>query len=201
MLVLGINTATSITQIALVEDEKILAEKSWISEQNESEKLLPELQKILNENGKIWRDLEKLAVIQGPGPFTALRVSIAIANALSYGLKIPIIGVPVVDYWKYRFDSDFILYAGLNRVHFKGNLKNFDDVLEKIEPDLKVSGHLRENQIEALTEKGAKWVDEKELPTFGSFISDLKKDYEEESLIEPLYFAPPHITKSKKAYK
>jgi len=201
MLVLGVNTATSISQIALVEHEVILTENSWISEQNESEKLLPELQKMLTESGKTWKDLEKLVVIQGPGPFTALRVSIAVVNALSYGLKIPIIGIPVVDYWKYRLDGDFVLYAGLNRVHFRGNLESFDDVLEKIRPNAKFSGHLKENQIKALTKRGAKWIDENELPTFGSFISSLKEDYEEKSLIEPQYFAPPHITKSKKAYK
>lgn len=201
MLVLGVNTATSISQIALVENGTVVAENSWPSEQNESEKLLPGVQKMLTGSGKTWQDLDKLIVIQGPGPFTALRVSIAAVNALSYGLKIPVTGIPVVDYWKYRFNGDFIIYAGLNRVYFRGNLKDFDDVLEKIEPKTKISGHIKENQIEALTEKGVTWIDEKNLPTLGDFIVNLKKNYEEKSLVEPLYFAPPHITKSSKAYK
>lgn len=201
MLKLGVNTATSISQIALTDDDSIIAEKSWMSEQNESEKLLPELQELLNKNGKTWEDIDKLVVIKGPGPFTALRVSIAAFNALSYGLGIPMLGIPVVDYWKYRFDGDFILYAGLNRVYFKDSLVSFDQVLNEIEPATEISGHIREKQIKELEEKGAKWIDEEKLPTLGSFMIDLKNDYEEKSLIEPLYFAEPHITKSKKAYK
>lgn len=200
MLILGLNTATSITQIALVQENKIIAENSWKSEQNESEKLLPELTKLLRKADKKWKDINKIAVIQGPGPFTALRVSIAVANALAYALNIPIIGVPTVDYWKYRFDGDFMLNAGLNRVYFKEELIVFDEVVKKLEPSAKISGHLKENQIEKLTEKGIKWIPEEDLLSLGKFISNMKK-YEEKSLIKPLYFAPPHITKSEKLYK
>ena len=167
MIILGLNTATNISQIALVKNSKILAEDSWKSEQNEAETLLPNIKKLLNKAKSDWSDLGKIAVIKGPGPFTALRVSIAVANAIAYGLNLPIWGVPVQDYWKYRHNGPFVLQAGLNRVFFNNKLIDFDDLDVKGE----LTGHLKPIQIEKLEQRGVKFIYEEDLPTLGEFLT------------------------------
>jgi tRNA threonylcarbamoyl adenosine modification protein YeaZ len=195
MIILGLNTATNISQIALVQNGEILTEDSWKSEQNEAETLIPNIKAMLNEAKIKWADLDKITVIKGPGPFTALRVSIAVANTIAYGLNIPIWGIPVQDYWKFRYDGDFVLQAGLNRVFYNNELIDFDELNVKDE----VTGHLKPKQIEQLEQQGIKFIKEEDLPTFGEFLK--QTDYKDEKIIKPEYFAPPTITKSHKKFK
>lgn len=195
MIILGLNTATNISQIALVKKGEILAEDSWKSEQNEAETLLPNAKRLLKKAKIKWSDVGRIAVIKGPGPFTALRVSIAVANSLAYGLNLPIWGIPVQEYWKYRHNGEFVLQAGLNRVFYKNKLVDFEDLEVKGE----ITGHLKLIQIEKLAEKGVKFLNEEDLPTLGEFLA--QADYKDEKLVKPEYFAPPNITKSHKKYK
>jgi tRNA threonylcarbamoyladenosine biosynthesis protein TsaB len=55
-----------------------------------SEATLPTIDKLLEKNKLKIQDVEKVEVNRGPGSFTGLRVGVAIANALSFLLKIPI---------------------------------------------------------------------------------------------------------------
>ncbi|MFC1810891.1 tRNA (adenosine(37)-N6)-threonylcarbamoyltransferase complex dimerization subunit type 1 TsaB [Patescibacteria group bacterium] len=200
MIILGLNTATNISQIALVKDNEILAEDSWKSEQNEAETLLPNIKKMFNSVDLDWKDIDKIAVIKGPGPFTALRVSIAVANGIAYALGIPVWGIPVQDYWKLAFNGDFVLQAGLNRVFYKDKLVDFDDFLDQAKG--KVTGHLKESQIAQLKAKGVEFLDESVLGTPGVLGNLLKTaTYNDEKMVQPEYFAPPTITKSNKSYK
>lgn len=196
MIILGINTATNISQIALVKDGEVLAQDSWKAEQNEAETLLPNIKKLLNKSNLDWSDLDKVAVIKGPGPFTALRVSIAVANGIAYALNIPVWGIPVQDYWRAAFDGDFVLQAGINRVFYKSKLIDFDEFLEQVKG--KVTGHLKESQISQLQAKGVGFVEEKLLSKWGLLSNN---NYNDEKMVQPEYFAPPTITKSNKSYK
>ncbi len=89
MIVLAINSATTVTEIALIKNRKVLAEKSWISNKNEAEKIPPAIRGILKKNGLNYKDIGMLFVVSGPGSFTGLRVGVTIGNTLGFGLKIP----------------------------------------------------------------------------------------------------------------
>lgn len=193
-MILALNTATTRTYITLINEGKIVDEKSWKAEQNEAETMLPNLQKMLDENNLKWEDLYEIAVVTGPGPFTALRVSIAIANALGYGLGKKIIDIPVEDFWKFRSGDEYALYAGGNKIHYHGQLMDADEFLaEKRE----VSGQLRKNHIEKL----GKYIEEETLPTLGEFLVENVDKFERKDIVKPRYFSKPHITISKKSYK
>jgi len=58
----------------------------------ESEKILLFINRFLRKNKIKLVNLKGLGVFKGPGPFTALRVGITIANTLSYALNIPVLG-------------------------------------------------------------------------------------------------------------
>lgn len=204
MIILGLNTATNLTQIAIVKrgekGAKILAEYSWKSEQNEAEKLLPSVIKLLKKAKLDWSELGAIAVVKGPGPFTALRISVAVANAIAYALNLPIFGIKAQDFWEFRThdtDCDFALNAGLNKVFYKGKIVEFDHIIHGLK---QITGHLKESQINKLKQNGVEYVEEKNLKSLADFLS-IYSDYKDEKLVKPEYFAPPTITKSSKSYK
>lgn len=207
MLILGINTSGSNSEIALISEEGVLLENSWESNSNESELLLPRIKDLIFDAKITFKDLDKVLVIQGPGPFTALRVAIAIANAVAYAEGIPVIAVPIFKYFSGKSDKDFAIYAGRNQIWFQGELMGFDDFYEKLahnEID-EIFGEIRSEQREALVEKGVNVLNHADFKSFGNVIWDLiKNNFEgcgENFMAKPLYFSAPHITKSKKSYK
>lgn len=71
-------------------------EKEYFQTENITSKktqiILPMIDKILKEHKIELKDISAIEINEGPGSFTGLRVGIAIANALSFALKIPVNG-------------------------------------------------------------------------------------------------------------
>jgi L-threonylcarbamoyladenylate synthase len=62
---------------------------------NRTQMILPMIDRLLKENEIKLRDICAIEVNIGPGSYTGLRVGLAVANALSFALKIPINGKKV----------------------------------------------------------------------------------------------------------
>ena len=62
---------------------------------NKTQIILPMIDKILKRYSLRPEDLSGIQVNAGPGSFTGLRVGLAIANSLSFVLKIPVNGKKV----------------------------------------------------------------------------------------------------------
>lgn len=97
MLLLGIETATPIGSLALLENEQVIIERELIQKGNHSSELLPTLNEMINELALNLHELKAIAVSKGPGSFTGLRIGISIAKGLAFSLKIPLVGVPTLD--------------------------------------------------------------------------------------------------------
>ncbi|MBI2600819.1 hypothetical protein HYW42_02600 [Candidatus Daviesbacteria bacterium] len=74
-----------------------------LSEENEfgSQVLLPLIEKIMRRNNLGYEALEAVDLDTGFGSFTGLRVGASVANALGFGLKIPVNGKKVETDLKY----------------------------------------------------------------------------------------------------
>jgi tRNA threonylcarbamoyladenosine biosynthesis protein TsaB len=59
--------------------------------------LAPAIGRLLIQLGLLTKDLHAIAVVQGPGSFTGLRVGIATAKAMAYALGIPVVAVDTLD--------------------------------------------------------------------------------------------------------
>jgi tRNA threonylcarbamoyladenosine biosynthesis protein TsaB len=97
MKVLGIETSTMTGSIALVEEEKLIAEYTLNLGQTHSTRLMPAIDRILKDSNLTIEEIEGIAVALGPGSFTGLRIGIATAKALAQGLGKPIVGIPTLD--------------------------------------------------------------------------------------------------------
>lgn len=93
MIILGIETSTSVGSVALTSGEKILAE--YIQDNNcpHSIWLIPAIEAILNNTRIKKRAIEGISISIGPGAFTSLRVGISTAKGLAQSLNIPLVPV------------------------------------------------------------------------------------------------------------
>lgn len=94
--VLGIETATPLLSVAVVGPEGVGAERTALGERLHSVRLLPFLQEVLADVGICLREVTGIAVTQGPGSFTGLRLGVVTAKTLAQVLGVPVVGVPTL---------------------------------------------------------------------------------------------------------
>jgi len=92
--ILNLETATKNCSVALAKNGKTIACKE-IATQNFShaEKLHVFIEEILSENNIQFSDLNAIAVSQGPGSYTGLRIGVSSAKGFCFALNIPLIAI------------------------------------------------------------------------------------------------------------
>ena len=93
MKVLGIDTSSNATSIAVIEDNKLICEYTVNTKTTHSQKLMPMIENMLKISEVNVNDMDIIAICQGPGSFTGLRIGMATAKALSHVNNLPIVGV------------------------------------------------------------------------------------------------------------
>lgn len=97
MKILALDSSGLVASVAVMEDEKLLAEYTVNYKKTHSQTLLP----MLNEAAKMidldLQSIDAIAVAGGPGSFTGLRIGSATAKGLGLALNKPIVSVPTVD--------------------------------------------------------------------------------------------------------
>jgi tRNA threonylcarbamoyladenosine biosynthesis protein TsaB len=96
MITLAIDTSTPRGAVALLRDDKPLAEATFDRSQP-GQNLFDAAAKLLSANQLTPLDIGLLAVGLGPGSFTGIRVGIAAAKGLALPRKLPIAGVSSFD--------------------------------------------------------------------------------------------------------
>ncbi len=90
---LGIDTAADNASLALLEDDRVVAEHAWHVETTMSLELLEALDGMLMRAGVTRQEIARIAVCAGPGQYGGLRTGIATAQGLALGLGVPLAGV------------------------------------------------------------------------------------------------------------
>ena len=93
MKVLGLDTSSNATSIAVIEDNKLICEYTVNTKTTHSQKLMPMIENMLKISEINVNDMDIIAICQGPGSFTGLRIGMATAKALSHVNNLPIVGV------------------------------------------------------------------------------------------------------------
>ena len=96
MSILAIETASSVSSVAVASEGKLRAEVTVEAGRTHSETLLSHIEGALSFAGVERPMLTGVAVSIGPGSFTGLRIGLATAKAIAYGLGIPLVGVPTL---------------------------------------------------------------------------------------------------------
>lgn len=191
MRVLGLDSSGLVASVAVVEDEKLLAEYTVNYKKTHSQTLLPMLDEISQMIQLDLNTVDLIAAASGPGSFTGLRIGSATAKGLGLALKKELIPVPTLDALAYNLydHKDLIcpimdarrnqVYTGLYAFHNH----QMEVVMESDALDM---GKL----IELLNLKGQAVV----------FLGDgveVHKNLIEENLKVPFSFAPAHCNKQR----
>ncbi len=113
MLILGIETATVQAGCAIGGHEGVLASAHSAKGKRHAENLVPAIDFICEQAQVTLDDIGLVAVDVGPGLFTGLRVGVATAKAIAFGLRVPMIAVSSLDLLAFpvRFSNRLIVTA------------------------------------------------------------------------------------------
>lgn len=93
MIWLGIETANAPLSIALVKDGRVLAEVVQHIKLTHSVGAMPAIEELLSKANVKIADIDAIAVSEGPGSYTGVRIGVTIAKTLAWTLKKPLVGV------------------------------------------------------------------------------------------------------------
>jgi tRNA threonylcarbamoyladenosine biosynthesis protein TsaB len=101
MLVLGIETSTAVTSVAIGSEQGIIASALLGRGKGHEQFLVPAIRFIHEEAEIPPQQLAGIAVGLGPGLFTGMRVGVATAKTMAQALRVPIVGIPSLDLLAY----------------------------------------------------------------------------------------------------
>lgn len=91
--ILIIDTSTQQFSLALMVQGNIVSEYLETETQSHAKKLTVEINNLLEKSHISFRELSAIAINEGPGSFTGLRVASSCAKGLAFSLNIPIIAI------------------------------------------------------------------------------------------------------------
>ena len=97
MLILAFETSAKAASVALMEGTKLLGEAYQNTGLTHSQTLMVMAEDVLKQCGKSAQDVQAVAVAEGPGSFTGVRIGVAAAKGYAWGKEIPCYGVSTLE--------------------------------------------------------------------------------------------------------
>ena len=97
MRILAFETSAKAASTALLEDGRLLGEIYQNTGLTHSQTLMVMAQDLLKQCGKTVEDISAVAVAEGPGSFTGVRIGVAAAKGFAWGGEIPCCGVSTLE--------------------------------------------------------------------------------------------------------
>ncbi len=105
MKILAFETSAKAVSVALLQEDKLLAESYQNTGLTHSQTLMVMAQDLLKQCDVSVSDLDAIAVANGPGSFTGVRIGAAAAKGLSWGAEKPLVGVSTLEAMAYSFGA------------------------------------------------------------------------------------------------
>lgn len=97
MRILALDTTGDPVSCALADSHELIGELYLHVRQKHSVTLMPAIDDLLQLANLDVKDLDALGVVRGPGSFTGVRIGVATASGLAFGLGIPVWSVSTLD--------------------------------------------------------------------------------------------------------
>lgn len=219
--ILNIETATKNCSVALAKGGKTIICKEIAEEgYSHAERLHVFIEDVINEAGISLKDLAAIAVSQGPGSYTGLRIGVSAAKGLCYALDIPLIAVDTLQTLasQVTFSSGLIIpmidarrmevYSSIFTPNFEKKRKVLAEIISEdsfgdLQETLYFVGDCTEKCKAVLTKENFIFLDEIKYPSANemsilSFQKYKKNDTVDVAYFEPYYLKDFLITTSKK---
>ena len=143
-LILNIETSTKNCSVALYKSNKLVSEKSLLSDKySHSEKLNLFIEDLIKESSFEFKDIDAISVSKGPGSYTGLRIGVSTAKGLCYALSIPLISVSTLRAMSYSMSqrkTGFDFYCPMidaRRMEvFSAFFDNDNNIVRKVQADI-----------------------------------------------------------------
>lgn len=155
-LILSIETSTTICSVAVHQDGELISLKELNESGAHSEKLIGMIDSVLLEARLEYAQLDAIAVSEGPGSYTGLRIGVSTAKGLAYALEKPLIGIntlqAIASSRVYQKDEIGIAVLDARRMEvysqaFGQNLIELSPIESVILDDDAYSSYLRSNKV------------------------------------------------------
>jgi len=139
MIVLALDTSAAAASAAVVKDGLLIGEITIRNGKTHSQKVIPMINQLLGMLDYKPKDLDLLAVANGPGSFTGLRIGVVTIKAMAYALNIPVAEVSTLMALAYTVNETEGLVCPImdarNRQVYTGLYKISDDSVSVLEED------------------------------------------------------------------
>ena len=98
MKYLFIDTSTSFFTLSILTENEILYNHYIESKNDVASKIIPTLEKALNDLNLEIDDINKIFVVNGPGSFTGVRIGVTVAKTIAWAKNIPIIPISSLEF-------------------------------------------------------------------------------------------------------
>ena len=97
MLILAFETSAKAASVALLDNDRLLAESYQNTGLTHSQTLMSMAEDMIRNCGYTPQDMEAVAVAAGPGSFTGVRIGVAAAKGFAWGKELPCCGVSTLE--------------------------------------------------------------------------------------------------------
>ena len=208
-MLLAINTAFMDANIGLVLDNNKILGRTIDAKSKHSENVLKTIDEMCEEGNVLFRDIDKVAIVVGPGSFTGIRIGVAIIKALgsvNTNLKVyPITSLELMAYIYLQNHKEKItcVLNALSNLYF---VASFDENGKKIKKENMVEKLDHDDKLVVL--KGDLVLDdtdsvEMDTSSLINFAKEILKEKDGISAekLEPLYLRPSQAEANLKTNK
>lgn len=97
-LILHINTALDTGSVSLASHTEVMGELKNENRAGHAAWLHPAIERLMSDLHIAMEDLHAIAVVNGPGSYTGLRIGLSAAKGLCYALKLPLIAISTLEW-------------------------------------------------------------------------------------------------------
>ena len=223
--ILNIETSTDICSICLSRDGEVLTIRETERSYSHSEVIAVFIDECVKEAGIEMKDIDAIAISQGPGSYTALRIGAATAKGICFAMSIPLIAIGTLDALRDSIRSkagsnDLIIpmIDARRKEVYRCVYNSNGEVLAAVEPiildDDTFKEYLQYDKLlfcgdgvpkskDILTIENSKFFDVECSAKYMIRLSEEKfanKLFEDIAYYEPFYYKGPNITVQKEEY-
>jgi tRNA threonylcarbamoyl adenosine modification protein YeaZ len=208
MYTLALDTTSYKIHFVLFKNDTPVFERDWRSEMNEDETITKTLHNLTQLEPFYLQKLSRIIINEGPGTLTGTRIGVAIANALSFACKAPLVKLNSHDLWKLRLREEdrkgkphLLIRITEQELYVDGKIIAIVELLKVIKKEKKreylAYGELTPTQFSELNKlKNFTWIIEPDLLNFTSAVSQIRARGDTK-YASPKYARPPVITMPK----
>lgn len=181
-MILCLETATPVCSVALNSACCTLAMRETEGQNAHSEKITNFIREVMEETGIDYSKLDAVAVSQGPGSYTGLRIGVSTAKGICYAADLPLMAIDTLEAMAYgmkeklggQLDANDLLIPMIDARRMEVYASVFDAQLNKVQDTAAMV--IDENTFEDLSKDHRLWL-------FGDGAPKLSKLFENQSNI------------------